>query len=567
MILKHHSDLCEFETSQVLDDNVVKGVIKRLTPYSIYTENQEFIDSFSTTLVNYSPISINIIDYWNKDINDTSIIIPKKTEKIEMDIIQPFEFAESDPPVDEGFGLGFGNQKDYGGALTDSKLNFDPHFEPSICPNELDQRFYINAIIGVQDKLAYVNMFDMYDSIRRTTRDTVVSQRIYNILDSLDLTTDGLFGNTNTLFNENRFLANRDLNTKKGTAAAIRYVGQGANDAQLQGQVPLSGQYYMTVSEDAPFEYSVESNMLGVIYERFVKPLTHPIGMIYNFRTICVSEMADETEYPLVKFDYSDTSVYVDCLCHVLGEEENPIPPDDSEIECIYGTYPDRKIFATPDGTGLWEGIAIDEGTGNIPVSRETGVVFDESTPGVPIRYEYQQYMFENKNFLIQYTKQPDINDTSKRVEIHYYRWNELLGDYPDQPYAKFINQRHCGIGTIGDPERRSYVDETLTGGCESIIHGTFQFLDNGETTPPETPVNGLYEGFCSDLNDNDSPDCEDDPIVKSGGVLIKWTDLYFGWFSFLDRNEPVRPDRFAPSGLLEGFNESYLITSSHTPR
>ena len=571
MILKHQTDICEYESSQVLDDNVVKGTVKRLTPYTIYTENQEFIDSFSTTLVNYSPISINIVDYWNKDIIDNSIIIPVEKEQISLDIIQPFEFAESDPPVDPDYGLGFAGNTGVGGSLVDLKGNFDDSPEVGICPDEQSKRYYINSMIGVQDKLAFVNMNNFYSAVGSTIKDTAISQRIYRILKELGLTTDGLFGNTNTLFTEDRYLSNRSLNTKKGTATAVRYVGQSANDAQLQGQVPLTGKYYMTVNEDAPFEYSVESNLLGVIYERFVKPLTHPIGMINNYRTVCISDVANQTEYPLVHFDYSNLTVYVDCLCYVLGEEDTPIPPDDSEIECIPGTTPNRKIFATPDGEDLWSafydenGDLLPEHIGNIPEDYEETVYYEEDPagPGLPpIRLETKIWTFENGNKLFEFTKQPTINDTSRRITIEYYTYNSTLDQYT--LHSKFINQRHCGIGTIGDPIRESYVKEDLQGGCEDIIYGMFQFLAEGETTPPEQIApSGMYEGYCSDLNDNEIPDIFDDPVVKSGGVLNKWTDLYFGKFQFLSEEESddYQVGEWPPSGLTEGFEESYFYS------
>jgi len=563
MILKHNNDICTFDKSVIFDDAVVKGAIKRLTPYSIYTQNKEFIDAFSTTLVNYSPVSINIIDYWNKDIIDNSILIPPKKTDVFINIIHPFEFAESIPPVDENYGKGFltNTIPGTGGALVDIKGNFDESPQVGICPDEKEERFWINSLLGLQDRLAETHLNNFYSVLEGTIKDNIMAHRIYQILDELDLDTDGLFDNTNTLFSEDRYLANRHFNTKKGTASAIKYASRGAIDAGLQGKVPLSGnEYYMRVDEDAPFEYSVESNMLGIIFERFVKPLAHPLGMIYNYRTICTSEVANQIEYPLIDFDYSNTSVYVECLCFIGGFEDIPMPPNPNpndpnapEIECIFGTYPEKKFFATPDGLGLWEGISQDEGTGNIPDKYEEGIIYDDTQPGLAIPLSFKKWTFLNNNILIQFTKEPYINNTSKTIIIEYYRYDINTDSYSLE--ANFINQRHCAVGTLGEPIRRSFVKETFDGVCNNILYGMFEFQDKNENTPPEVPApSGMYEGFRVDLDDNQIPD--EPPL---GGVLEKWTDLYYGYFQFLSEKEEKNyiigswPD----SGLTEGYNES----------
>ena len=552
MILKHHKELCDIEKTTLYDDEVLKGIVKRVSPYNIFVENQEFLDSFATTLVNYSPVSINIIDYWNKDIVDNSGFVPQNPADYLIDIIQPFEFAESDPEVDANFGLGFAATEKgiYGGSLTNTRNDFDPTPNTGICPNESAKRYWINSTIGLQDKLAYINLNNFYTGLQSTIQDTVISQRIYTILEQLNLDTEGLFGNTNVLFNEDRYLANTSYITKKGTGAAVKYVGQSAMDAQLQGKVPLVGDYYMTINEDAPFTYSIESNMLGVIYDRFVRPLTHPVGMIDKFRTVCTSEVANQTEFPLITFNYNELNVFVECLCYVQGEENNPLPPDDAPIDCVFGTYPEKKIFATPTGTGLWEGISQDEGTGNIPFDYQEGVSSELEFKG----QTYNMWIFENDNVLISFTKESD-STTSKRVTTQYRRWNGT--DYVLA--AEFINQRHCNIGYEGNLIKKSIVQETFDTDCQDILYGTFQFLDENETTPPEQPApSGMYEGFISDLDDDDVGD----PFT--GGVLKKWTDLYFGDFSFLseEESENYQVGDWPVTGLKEGFDESGMVST-----
>jgi len=572
MILKHNKDICTDKKSIIFNDNTFNSIIQRITPYSVYTQNKEFIDSFSTTLVNYSPISINIVDYWNKDIVDNSIFVPFKTSEIQMDVIHPFEFAESDPPVDENYGLGFktiisGSKADIGGSLVDIKGNFDETPEVGLCPDETSERFWINSTIGLQDRLAETHLNNFYSALRDTTKDNIISHRIYKILKDLDLDTEGLFENTNVLFSEDAYLSNRHFNTKKGTSSAIKYASQGAINSQMQGKVPLSSDYYMDIREDSPFEYSVESNMLGVLFERFVKPLAHPIGMIYNYRTVCVSDIASQTESPLIEYDYSDTTIFVKCLCFVSGFEDDPMPPDPGDpnapdIECIYGTYPEEKIFATPDGKGLWEPLMDDpaSNTGNIPKSYEEGVTYDNSTPGISIPLTYNKWTFENENILVQFIKEPYTNNTSKTIVIEYYTYNSLTDDYYLK--ANFVNQRHCIVGVKGTPKRTSYVKEDIQKDCTDIHYGMFTFLDKGETTPPESPTlppygtGDMYDGFWVDLNDDQNPD--EPPL---GGVFDKFTDVYYGYFQFLDKKEEKDYiiGEWPVSGLTEGLSESMI--------
>jgi len=576
MILKHNKDICSFTGSEVFNDPVVTGIIKRVTPYTIYTQNKEFIDAFATTLVNYSPVSLNIVDYWNKDIIDNSVIIPEKTMDAFIQIIHPFEFAESTPEVDENYGLGFASNslnKYSGGALVDLKENFDESPEVGVCPKETSKRFWINSLLGLQDRLAQTHLNNFYSVLNSTIKDNIISHRIHKILDDLNIPTNDLFGNTNSLFTEEKYLANRHFNIKKGTTSAIRYASQGAIDSQMQGNVPLSGdRYYMDITEDAPFEYSVESNMLGVLFERFVKPLSHPIGMIYNYRTVCTSKMADETEYPLIRFDYSNMSIYVECLCFISGHEDDPIPPNPNpsdpnapEIECVYGTYPEKKYFATPDGTGLWEGISSDpaSSTGNIPMDYEEGVAYDDSQPGEVIPMDYKKWIFENGNILMEFSKISYTHSTSKSIIIEYYTYNSTLDIYTLK--AKFINQRHCAIGLDGEPIKESYVNETYSGDCTDIYYGMFQFQDT-INVPPETPdpVTGMYDGFWVDLNDDLIPD--QPPL---GGVLNEYTDLYHGYFQFLDKSEESDYiiGEWPVSGLTEGYDESvYYDQTDYDP-
>jgi len=558
MILKHRKNICDVDETIIFKDDVLESMMGNISPYYIYVDYKEILESFSVALTNYSPISINITDYWNKEILDTTLFVPENPEWFKISIIHPFEFDEptsssvncseqiecddfhdcsENEDLDELYGLGFyHNVSKTGGSLTDLRNHFDPQTNPSLCPNEYKDRYFINSLIGLQDKLAEINMNNVYKTVSLSTHDTKTYSTLKRLTDRMDMDSE-LFSNLNDLFTEDKFLSNKQYIAKKGTPVAIKYMGQNANDAKLQGDDTAHGSYFMDIKTDNIFEYSVESNLLEPIYESFIKPLTHPLGMIYKYRTVCTDEIANRTETPLIIKDYSDTTVAVNCLCFSDGQEDTPLPIQPENINCVYNThfedYPDPKIFASPNGEDLWEPIKNDQ---NIPKSFEEGL---ETTGEYKNQY-FKKYIFNNNNYLISYTNIPGINDTSERVTILYYRYNGSSYDLT----AKFINQRHCSIQLIGEPKNVSDIDDELTGLCENILNGTFQFLDKNEGTLPDQPApSGLYEGFMGTLG---------------GGALDRFTDLYFGWFQFLDRNEELIKG-FSPSGFYEGFDRSRL--------
>jgi hypothetical protein len=41
----------------------------------------------------------------------------------------------------------------------------------------------------------------------------------------------------------------------------------------------------MDVIEIEPFHYEVQSTLFDDVFERYIKPLAHPIGIFYDYRT------------------------------------------------------------------------------------------------------------------------------------------------------------------------------------------------------------------------------------------------------------------------------------------
>jgi len=505
MLLHHEIDICQYNTSILLDDEVFKEVVKHHVPYTIYVDNKSFIDSLCTILVNYSPISINIIDYWNKDIMDTGLIVPKE-DSIKI-LYNPFEYHEKDidDPKDK-VGLGFKfeyNGEKMGGFLTykgQSNFNYNNinKIDDFYCGDESIQRYYINSLIGIQDKLAYTYMNNFYSITEFAKKNHLLRQNLINNL-RLNNKDEKIFNNINELFTENRTLANKTFLTKKGTFLGIKYASKSAYDAQLQGPEDIQRDFYINIESNAPFHYEVESTLYRTLFENFVKPLSHPIGMDYDYKFVCYDETANKLEYVLnypkiiLDPDIKNASLRVTCLCSNLYEFGDFDDPNNM-INC--DIMPDDKIFATHNGEGLWEPIKDDK---NILDNVYTGI-----GTGNYFGYDYTKYLFTNKNYLIKYNSKKDLG--KNEVIIEYYKYDG--SDY--NLIFIFPNDKHCNVTGELKEVRVSDIKEYFNYTVEKTTKGDFSFLSFDETNNINDPENSfnIYEGFY-------------DPNVDSGGCLI----------------------------------------------
>jgi hypothetical protein len=429
-----------------------------------------------------------------------------------------------------------------------------------VCPEEAEERFFINSTIGLQDNLAKTHLNNIYSTLAFSVNDTMIFQRMYGVMEYYNKDTH-LFNNTNDLFTEDKFLANRSYIAKKGTAAAMKYIGRATNDAQIQGKDNIYGNYFMNVITEKPFQYHVESTVLNIVFERFIKPLAHPIGMGYRYSNVCTDPTGNMTEHPLLEYDYADLTLSVQCMCYTVGQEDVPVPTDPENIDCVYNQrpddYPAERVFATPTGEGLWEPI---KDHGNITWKQTEGYVSNPTSEYYG--QNYTKYTFKNAfdptvsqhNYLIKYQSVPKVNDTSIRINIFYYYWDSNAREYILG--AKFINPRHCNVKYSDDPKRKSIVDDDFYGSCNDTYNGIFQFLDDGETTPPNSPApSGFYEGYLSGIDSqgivnyigceeikycDEEIGCNKYTSTQWGGVFERWDDLYFGWFRFLDKGRSL---------------------------
>jgi hypothetical protein len=540
MLLTHNRDICQTDLSVLYDDEYFKETVKNISPLTIYAENSNFLDSLSTTIVNYSPISINIIDYWNKDVYDNAVFIPKRDVDTLLEIVPAFEFQDETPDIiEEDEGLGFFDSRNGGSLINDLRVkHFNPNASELLCPNDTKERFYINSLIGVQDKLAYTNINSFYDITTKASHNTVIFNKIDRINYILGKD-EKIFDNVNILFSEDRTLGNKNYITKKGTTSAVKYAGQSANDAKIQGPNTIYGNYFMNIVEEGPFRYSVESNLLSVVFETFIKPLSHPIGMIVDYKTTCTDVIANRTETPVIHKEYKDRTLMVNCLC--FAEDENdPMYPQTDPITCLYNTheesYPKSKIFATPTGLGLWE-----------PIKRDNNILHSFEEGYIPSSNEsYEKWNMTNKNYLIVYTKKPQQHTDSEKVRIQYWVWLPSNNKYTLS--AQFFNNRHCNGGLDKEPKLISSIIENIIPSCNQTLNGVFSFRTQNEDSnnlPPDTPGDdGYYSGFMG---------------TNYGGVLLQYSDLYFGDFQLLEKSDSIDVT-YGADGFLHGFSQSKLV-------
>ena len=455
-------------------------MFQNITPPSVYGESKELFDALGDTIANYCPISVNIEDYWNKDqvLTNAFIHIPGKGKPPTVNYHDPFGFLKS--PY-KGFeeGAFLGGQPDTS-ITQNTKANGD-------CLDE-DTRFFINALIGVQDKLAFTYMNNFYSITDQAAKNTVLRYRLFDVARKNNQKVNELFGNTNVLFSKEKSAAGKTFITKKGTELGIKYAMRSAHDAELQGK---SQNYNLEIKSPAPFEYQVNSNIIEDVFEKFVKPLSHPIGMIYEYKTIIKVHNSDVDTPMSVQTFHSDL-VEVNCLCSDTQKG----------IRCGGAYQPAGAAIATTDGKNLWSKIKQDESGApdangvlryNILKDYRTG--FGVSPSG-DIE-EYHKYIFENENYLISWLTPGKVKDQAPKVVVIYYRrdFNAANGYVIAH---EFDNQYQCNIKANLIVKKESMIKETFRVGCSDSNNSVFTMLADQEVSPidPNPDADGKFRGF-----------------------------------------------------------------------
>ncbi len=513
------------------EDVVAERIVHSSVPQVIYADNVKFIDGLTQTLVNYSPISINVNDYWNK-VPLRNVVIP------------------------------------LGGA--DDKV-YDSIDESKIVKQAGKKAFFINSMLGLQDKLAFTYMNNFYTTAEKAKTNHVLHQKMTYLFKNHQIPEKNrqmMFKDINDLFKAERFITNKEFSCKKGKVIALKYAAKAAWESEMEGALTTSGFFVDHFTNDV-LDYSVESTILPDIWNAFVKPIAHPLGMIGDYRKVCKIELTDRV---LSKIKWRADGVSVKCT-HIsldspfvpptlllnweinslwtdfLDGTLNPLKPvdyDPYDIDTWTGASPydaaptmdlyipikepgqvqnteqvqrdesltgpwdplcttPEMFFATADGFNLWKDIKeIDEGQGNILEDVQTGYGEYEYSG-----YSFTKYIFENRNHLIEYTCYLD-DGTVLRI-IEYYRY-----DLVDSSVI---------FNTIASNTllpRAAYPDLPDT----NVVHGDID-LDPCEYRDPSDPLFDVSLPDCGPLktqmpytlDDENNPSGVYDPVDTTKGV------------------------------------------------
>ena len=193
----------------------------------------------------------------------------------------------------------------------------------------------------------------------------------------------------NALFSEDKFVTNKEFNMKKGKEIALKYAANSAWNAKISG--PLSSTSWMfdfydcntdPIAYDAGvktgydvLEYRVESTILPDVYNAFVKPLAHPLGMAAAYERICFA--GDFSEKVLGRTLWRSDGISVKCT-H---------PSDTSPLKPPYLLLPWKKsedfknfVITAPIGYDPNDGT-----TWTFPAPYDAYPPFDQYIPEQPI--------------------------------------------------------------------------------------------------------------------------------------------------------------------------------------
>ena len=354
-------------------DKVFENLVESIVPSRISDQNKALIDSFVDILADFSPISINIIDAFNKQKKTGTSTHSNHIEGVQEGFAQMY--LENFWSVVEK-------------AKTDYVLN-------NRLQNILSKYEVLDggSEIGLQSNLKF-------------------------------------FGNINELFTEERFVLGRDFKEKKGTATAIEYAYKLGWLAEIEGPLrdayafelisnectggipsgmviacenpfvspgpdeeginypsanPCTGfpfanerfinNFYINDVIDGedctPFSYEVEGSMIPAMFEAFVIPLSHPVGFSYGYAKIL--ELAFE-DYFNLEYIYKADKVSVNILC----------PNGD----CSRAS---EDVYATKTG--------IDSISGSTLKYFDSGDIYQGEFKG----WKFEKYIFANGSYLISY--------------------------------------------------------------------------------------------------------------------------------------------------------------------
>lgn len=366
-------------------DKVFENLVDKIVPATIATQNKEVIETFVSALAELSPISVNIIDVFNKGVGED-----EEHNHIEG--------------VQEGFAQMY--LENFWSVVENAKDNYT-----------------------LQNRLN--NILKKYESLSEGSA-------------GLDVNIS-FFQNINELYTEQRYVLGKDFKEKKGTATALEYAYKLGWLAQIEG--PLRDSYFFDIDtpectggiptgmiiacedpyvggtpdengvvypshptctglpqnferfvnefyigdkidgEDCrPFSYNIEGSMIPAMFEAFVIPLAHPVGFSYSYVKLL---KYDAEDFFNLEYIYKADGVSVKSLC-----------PSGDCANASTDVYSNTTVAGITNSTLKYF---------------ESGDVYVGDFQG----WVYDKYTFENGSYLISYKE--ISNNTNVKEVIHYF--------------------------------------------------------------------------------------------------------------------------------------------------
>jgi len=416
----------------IKEDKVFRSVVEAITPEKIFKENKELIDAFVDILVEESPISINIMDIFNKD---------KSIES--LDAVQK-QFAEV--YLNNFYTV-------WNKAKTDFRLK-----------NKIDNllKEYSNLGVEIDRKKSFINFFkneeEMYTSDRYMMAKTFNEKKGTEVAIEYAYKLAWLSGIEGPLRDAYFF----DIHSQSclGLSEGFIICGDSLSDPlppeptqeekdlfpniwPLPSEIPIlcsdssaSRIGTFTISDSVSYDsctkftYQIEGSLFPEFFEAFVLPLAHPIGFNYIYRKITSIAFED---YFNLEYIYRCDEIGVRSLC-----KEGDCSEALTEPYGIRATYDDNGNIITRGG-----------GITNSQLKYiEKGIM----VRGTYKDWDYEKYTFDNQNYLIQYTYAPPLGKVQQVIEYYDINLNRSYNYVKNSSFEEWYDwniQLH-GNWTIG---------------------------------------------------------------------------------------------------------------------
>ena len=404
------------------EDKVFKGIVEAISPEKIFKENKEIIDAFVDILVSESPISVNIIDIFNKDKSVESLNnIQKEFAKVYLNnFYEVWNKAKENHRLKNQIENLLKKYQSVGIRIgrNESFLKFFENEDEMYTADRYMMAKTFNEKKGTEVALEYAYKLAWLSGIEGPLRDAyffnIHSESCFGLSEGFIICgsslTDpvppeptqeekDLFPNIWPLPNRNPILCSSSSATRIGAFTISDTVSN---------------------SSCTKFTYQVEGSILPELFEAFVLPLAHPVGFNYIYKKITSILFED---YFNLEYIYRCDEIGVRSLCKD-GDCSKPI----TEAYAVRAKYEN--------------GIQINSG-GGISHSQlkyiEEGIIVE----GTYKNWNYEKYIFDNGNYLIQYTYSPPIGKPQKVIEyfdiIKNRRTNFVKNSQFDTWYDWFI--------------------------------------------------------------------------------------------------------------------------------